>query len=359
MRALEPEHETPLGKVARLLELVRRNRLVDDPAQLVHDRAHRVVDAVDVDPGLGGQRSRVRVRAGRRVHVVREPTTFAHLGEQAGGHATAEHGAEQLHRVAVGMACLVAACANDQVRLVGLLLKDAHRAPVLGHDNRLRPTGLARLDPAEEPFQSLVQIVSEEAAEPDHHPLGPVPAVEVGEERLPRCPAYRLLEADDVPAERLVAVQQPLVDRADVASGRVEVHVHLLDDDALLALDLVGVELRPLQHVCEHVERRVARLRGALDVVAGRLLAGERVELAADAVDLAGDHPGGRPALGALEEHVLGEMSDAARLRRLVARACGEHHDARDRLRRRYGRGEDTRPVCERAALEDRHAAMV
>ena len=222
-----------------------------------------------------------------------------------------------------------------------------------------RTTGLAWRDAAEELVQALVQVFAKAATEPDHHALGPVPALEVGEERLSRGVPYRLLAPDDVPAERLVAVQQPLVDRADVAPGRVEVHVHLLDDDALLTLDLVGVELRPLQHVGEHVERGVARLGGAFDVVAGRLLAGEGVELAADAVDLAGDHPGRRAALGALEEHVLGEVRDAVRLGRLVARPGREHDDAGDGLRGRHGRSQDTSPVCERAALEHRHAAML
>ena len=54
--------------------------------------------------------------------------------------------------------------------------------------------------------------------------------------------------------------------------------------------------------------RRVGR---ALDVVGGQLLAGEGVELAADAVDLGRDVARRGPALGALEEHVLGEVCDA------------------------------------------------
>jgi hypothetical protein len=104
-------------------------------------------------------------------------------------------------------------------------------------------------------------------------------------------------------------------------------------DHALLALDLVGVEAGVAEHVDEHVERDVARLGGALDVVAGQLLAGERVELAADRVDLGRDVTRGRPPLRALEEHVLGEVGDAALLAPLVARAGGEHHEARHRLR--------------------------
>ena len=69
------------------------------------------------------------------------------------------------------------------------------------------------------------------------------------------------LRADDVAAERVIAVEELVVDAADEVPRRVEVHVHLLDDDALLAVDLLGVEPRVAQHVDEHVERDVARAR--------------------------------------------------------------------------------------------------
>jgi hypothetical protein len=144
-----------------------------------------------------------------------------------------------------------------------------------------------------------------------------------------------------------VAVEERLVDTADEVARRVEVHVHLLDDHALLALDLVGVELRAAEHVDEHVQRRVPRLGGAAHVVARVLLAGEGVELAADRVDLAGDVPGGRPLLGALEEHVLGEVGDPVGLGGLVARARGQHHEARDGLRLRHRSGQDAKAVGE------------
>ena len=104
--------------------------------------------------------------------------------------------------------------------------------------------------------------------------------VEVAHERLARGRAHRLGRADDVASERRVAVAEPVVDARQVARRRVEVHVHLLDDHALLALDLLGVEERVQQHVAEHVDRDGHVLLRALDVVAGVLLAGEGVELA-------------------------------------------------------------------------------
>ena len=199
---------------------------------------------------------------------------------------------------------------------------------------------LRRRQVAEQLLEPVVQPVAEPAADADDHPVGPVPGARVVVERLLRRAADRLLAADDVPAERLVAVEERLVDAADEVARRVEVHVHLLDDHALLALDLLGVELGVAEHVDEHVERGVACLGGAADVVAGVLLAGEGVELAADRVDLAGDVARRRPPLRALEEHVLGEVRDPVRLRGLVARAGREHDEAGDRLRVRHRRGQ-------------------
>ena len=184
--------------------------------------------------------------------------------------------------------------------------------------------------------------VADRAGHAGDHPVRPVPATEVLHERLACRRADGVLRADDVPAERLVAVEKLVVHALEILPRGVVVHVHLLDDHALLALDLLGVEVRVPEHVDQDVERDVSVLGGALDVVARVLLAGEGVELAADRVDLARDVARGRPPLRALEEHVLGEVRDPVRVPRLVARAGGEHDEARDRLRtapcRRSGR---------------------
>ena len=193
---------------------------------------------------------------------------------------------------------------------------------------------------------TAVDGVVADARRPGRRPCGgAVPAVEVAEERLARRRADGLLRADDVPAERLVAVEELVVHALEVVAGRVVVHVHLLDDHALLALDLLGVELRVAEHVDEDVERHVAVLGRALHVVAGVLLAGEGVELAADRVDLAGDVARGRATLRSLEEHVLGEVRDPVRVLGLVARAGGQHHEAGDRLRLRHVGGQHAQAV--------------
>ena len=79
------------------------------------------------------------------------------------------------------------------------------------------------------------------------------------------------------------------------------------------------VEVRVHHDVGEEVDRRRQVLVEDLDVVAGVFLRRERVELAADGVDRLGDVLGGARA-GALEEHVLDEMGDAAAVDGLVPR---------------------------------------
>src|SRR5881392_2984931 len=208
----------------------------------------------------------------------------------------------------------VAVDAEAEMRLVGVLAVDLHLRARAVYGGRRRVAGLGGLEVAEQALDRAEVIAVELARDADDHPFRLVPAAGVVEERLALCPADRLLAADDVPAERLVAVEELLVDAADEVARRVEVHVHLLDDDALLALDLLLGELGVAEHVDEHVERRVAELGGALDVVARVLLAGEGVELASDPVHLGPDLACGRAPFRALEEHVLGEMRDPARL---------------------------------------------
>jgi hypothetical protein len=111
------------------------------------------------------------------------------------------------------------------------------------------------------------------------------------------------------------------------------------------------------EHVDEDVQRDRAVLAGAADVVARVLLAREGVELAADAVDLVTDVARRRPILRALEEHVLGEVGDPARVRGLVARPGGEHHEARNGLRMADRSGQQAQSVGEGLSFEHGHQA--
>ena len=100
-------------------------------------------------------------------------------------------------------------------------------------------------------------------------------------------------------------------------------------------------------------------LAGAADVVARVLLGGERVELAADLVDLHREVARRRPFLGPLEEHVLGEVRDPTIGRVLVARACREHDVAGDRLRMVERRCQHPQAVGQGVALVDGQLSLL
>src|SRR5690348_6547778 len=98
--------------------------------------------------------------------------------------------------------------------LLGLLRVDADAAVRVRRD-RLRLVGLGVLQVTEQLLRPLEQAVTDTARDAEHHPRRLVPAAEVAHERVPRSVADRLLAADDVPAERLIAPEELLVDAAD------------------------------------------------------------------------------------------------------------------------------------------------
>ncbi len=127
---------------------------------------------------------------------------------------------------------------------------------------------------------------------------------------------------------------------------RVLDHLDLFEDHLLLALDLVGRECRTKHDVGEQVDRERQMLVEHLDVVAGVFLRGERVELPADRIDRLRDVLG-RAGRGALEEHVLDEVGDAAARLDLVARAARQPHADRHRPHVGHRLGDEPQPVVE------------
>ena len=329
-------------------------------AELGGDHLDGLVGARQIDARLRDERARVGVRAVDAVDEVRKASALAHLEEEARRHPGAEHRGKHLHRVPIGVPHRVRRDPQADVGLVGILLVDvqlrlARPGELCGH----RLAGAVPGHVAEQILETRDQTVADRPGDAHDQACRCVPVVEVVEERLAGRAANRLARSQRLPAERVRAEDELFVQRADVVARRVDVHVHLLDDDALLAVDLFTVELRVAQHVDEYVQGPVAVLARAADVVARVLLRGERVELAAHLVDLHGEIACGRPALGPLEEHVLGEMRDASIRGVLVARAGGEHDVAGDRFGMVERRGDHPEAVRERVSLEDGHAAMV
>ena len=71
--------------------------------------------------------------------------------------------------------------------------------------------------------------------------------------------------------------------------GRVLDHLDFLEHDLLFALDIVGGKQRIRDEVRQDVDGQRQMLVEHLDVIAGVLLRGERVELPANGVHLLGD----------------------------------------------------------------------
>src|SRR5580700_8607888 len=146
---------------------------------------------------------------------------------------------------------------------------------------------------------------------------------------------HRLGGAEDGAAERLLRESDGVQMLEYQIVRGVGDGADLLDDDALLAGDLLAVEGGIGQDIGEHVQRqRYVGLEHARIIGRG-LGAGRRIEIAADCLDLFGDLAGGAPPR-ALERHVFEKMRNAVLVAALVAAAGGD-------------------PDAERGGLEMRH----
>jgi hypothetical protein len=131
--------------------------------------------------------------------------------------------------------------------------------------------------------------------------------------------------AADGTAERVVP-QDGLEEALARDVARVVVrHGELLEDDAPLGLELVGVDEAGGDHVGEHVDGHAEVAIADLGVVAGVLLGGDGVVLAAHGVEGHGDVER-RTGRRALEEEVLEEVRRPQVARLLVAGADGHPH---------------------------------
>ena len=131
-----------------------------------------------------------------------------------------------------------------------------------------------------------------------------------------------VLGAEDRPSERVTRPEILREQLMDEVVRRVLDHLDLFEDDLLFPADILAAERRVHDDVRQHLDGQRQMLVEDLEVVAGVLLGGERVHLAANGIDRLSDVLRA-PCRGALEQHVLDEMSDAALLLRFVARARG------------------------------------
>jgi hypothetical protein len=106
----------------------------------------------------------------------------------------------------------------------------------------------------------------------------------------------------------------------DKVVGIILVHFDLFQDYAAFPGYVFGIEYRVQNEIGENFKSDGNIFILNLDIKANAFLGGERVHIAADGIDLAGDLLGSA-VLGAFEDHVLDKVRNAVGLRSLVARA--------------------------------------
>ena len=207
---------------------------------------------------------------------------------------------------------------------------------------------------AERLFDHGAQLrVLEVACRRDDQVAADVGAPEVRQQHVAGEAPDRLGRAENRPAERVVAPVLLGEQLVDEIVGSVLDHLDLFEDHLLLALDLVDRKRRVQHQVRQDVEGPRQVLVHHLDVVAGVLLRRERVEVAAHRVELLRDLLRAAP-LGALEEHVLDEVGDAALLGVLVTGATSQPHAETHRADMRHGLGDEPDAVRERVVNDHR-----
>ena len=134
-------------------------------------------------------------------------------------------------------------------------------------------------------------------------------------------------------AERVVA-ERRLVDQVLGHHRRLVVGAgDLLDDDAALAVELVGVDPRPADEVGQQVGRLERALGARGDVERDQVVARVGVQHRADPLGGLVDVAVGGVLLAALEHEVLEEVGHPVLLGALGAGAGVERHQDRDRAR--------------------------
>ena len=157
----------------------------------------------------------------------------------------------------------------------------------------------------------------------DHHQghvAGHVVIREEGEDVIAAQLAHRGFVADDGAPVGMNVEHGLEQAQAGLALGIVDALLDFFEHDVALAFEFASVEAGIHQRIGENVEPGIEETAGEHQVVDGFIVACPGVDLAARALDLAGDlaHPA---LLGALEEHVLEHVCDAGQFRWLVGGA--------------------------------------
>ena len=170
-------------------------------------------------------------------------------------------------------------------------------------------------------------------------------ALAEGDDPLAREAAQVLLRAEHRAAQRMIAERRPVDQVLGDRRGLVVGAVDLLDHDAALAVELLGVDPRAAGEVAQQVDR----LRGGLgadgEVEGDEVVARVRVQHAPEPLGGLVDVLVRRVLLAPLEHEVLEEVGHPVLLGALVARARVERDEHGQRARARQADLVDRQPV--------------
>jgi len=153
-------------------------------------------------------------------------------------------------------------------------------------------------------------VVGDIASGGDEEAIGGKPAAEA----LAKAFAVELADGfgstENGAAEGMVGPEATGEDVVEKVFGVVEIHLDLFEDNLALFLHIVGIEFGAKDEISEHIKGDREMLIEDLGVEADLFFRGEGIEHATDGIHFAGN-VFGRAALGALENHVFQEVSDA------------------------------------------------
>ena len=254
-RVLEPELETSFVEVAHTLELVRGHDLIAEAGDLRERGFDDFADAVGRDARVDDLVARVDVVRRERVHVVRERALLAELEEEPARHPLAEDRVQHVERVFVWMDLRHAAPADANVCLLGAFaekLDACLRRLRRRFETRRLPLG----DRGEQLGNCIRHLVRVHlASDSDDDLPRRVPAVHEVAQLARRHSEHDLLAAGDLPAQRVVRIQQLVDERMYAVLRLIPVHPQLFDDHLLFGLDVGVAEHRREDHVRDDVKR--------------------------------------------------------------------------------------------------------
>ena len=251
------------------------------------------------------------------IHGVTQSPLLPQLLKQTGGAAAAQNGVEQQKLIAPLVQVGQAGEGQNEMVLLNGLFPHGDGAAVVG----LTAGGSGALGQGGQALHKGVHVLLGEAArQRDHHGLGAVVLLLPLAQPLARYLLQGGSPAQNGPAQGVALVHRHGQPLGTQVLGGVLVHADLLQNDAPLHLHVPLVKAGGKEHVAQQIHRPVQVAVQTAGVVAGVLLGGVGVYLAADGVHLPGQVSGGA-GRGALEGHMLNEVGGAVFRGQLVAGA--------------------------------------